>query len=87
MKFLLSAATPKIKTGLIFREKTDTKKSVNDVLGKNKTKYKSYFKIRTPAVESSSPADMEKEVLDYFNVFVDFMIRFSLRSPFVVCLL
>ena len=33
----------------------DTKKSVNDVLGKNKTKYKSYFKIRTPAVESSWP--------------------------------
>ena len=57
----------KVKTGLIFREKKDTKKSVNDVLGKNQMKYRSYFKIRTPMIGGGTMAEMEKEVLDYFK--------------------
>ena len=54
----------KVKTGLIFREKKDTKKSVNDVLGKNQMKYRSYFKIRTPTIGGGTMAEVEKEVLD-----------------------
>ena len=70
--------TVKVKQGLIRRDKTEAKKSVNDVLGKNKTKYSSYFKIRTPAVENTSYTDMEKEVLDCFR---DLFLEMKHRDP------
>ena len=41
-------------------------------------KYSSYFKIRTPAVKSTSYTDMEKEVLDCFR---DLFLEMKHRDP------